>query len=199
MTARGRPRQFDRDVALRAAMMLFWRQGYEATSINDLSTAMGIGAPSLYAAFGSKRKLFDEVVAEYVRRYNSFMVEAIVGEPTLTRGVRRLLRESAVAVTRPGLPRGCLVVSAATNTTSPEVEQALRKLRNDGIKALEGAVRMAIAGGELPDDTNPRQLAHYVFATMQGIAQQARDGASRATLEAIAELAMRAWPVKTPA
>ena len=160
---------------------------------------MGIGAPSLYAAFGSKRQLFDEVVGEYVRRYNSYMVEAIVGEPELTRGVRRLLRESAAAVTRPGLPRGCLIVSAATNTTSPEVEQALRKLRNDGIKALEGAIRMAIAGGELSAGTDPRQLAHYVFATMQGIAQQARDGAGRATLEAIAELAMLAWPATEPA
>ncbi|WP_432981254.1 TetR/AcrR family transcriptional regulator [Dactylosporangium sp. CA-233914] len=191
---RGRPRQFDRDVALHTAVMLFWERGYEATSIDDLSAAMGIGIPSLYAAFGSKRKLFDEVVAEYTRLYRSFMTTAIAEEPTLTDGVRRLLHEAAEACTRPGLPRGCLVISAATNTTSPEVEEGLRKLRTDGVDVLEGLIRQAIDAGELPADTDARALAHYVCATLQGIAQQARDGAERGTLESIAALAMHAWP-----
>ncbi|WP_238014434.1 TetR/AcrR family transcriptional regulator [Dactylosporangium sp. AC04546] len=194
---RGRPRQFDRDDALRTAVMLFWERGYEATSINDLSEAMGIGVPSLYAAFGSKRELFDEVVAEYTRQYRAFMQTAIAEEPTLTAGVRRLLHEAAAAVTRPGLPRGCLVISAATNTTSPEVEEGLRKLRTDGVEVLESLIRRAVAAGELPPGTDASGLAHYVCATLQGIAQQARDGADRGTLETIAALAMHAWPAPT--
>ena len=193
-TRRGRPRQFDRDTALHTAVEVFWERGYEATSVNDLATAMGVGVPSLYAAFGSKRALFDEVVEEYTRRYRSFLADAIQQEPTLTGGVRRLLHEAAAASTRPGLPRGCLVVSAAMNTTSPEVEQLLRRLRVEGTDALETLIAAAVTTGELPAGTDPRGLAHYVSATLQGIALQARDGADRATLETIAALAMRAWP-----
>jgi AcrR family transcriptional regulator len=191
---RGRPRQFDRDVALRIAVEVFWERGYEATSINDLATAMGVGVPSLYAAFGSKRALFEEVVADYVQQYRSFLQAAIGEEPTLTGGVRRLLREAAAASTRPGLPRGCLVVSAAVNTTSPEIEQLLRELRVKETKTLEARIKRAVTAGELPAGTDARGLAQYVSATLQGIAQQARDGADPAALETVAALAMRAWP-----
>ncbi|MEV0133279.1 TetR/AcrR family transcriptional regulator [Dactylosporangium sp. NPDC050688] len=194
---RGRPRQFDRDVALGIAVEVFWARGYEATSINDLATAIGIGVPSLYAAFGSKRALFEEVVAEYTRRHAASLQTAIDQEPTLTGAVRRLLLEAAAASTRPGLPRGDLIVSAAVNTTAPEVEQLLRKLRVDGTATLEALIARAVAAGELPAGTDAHGLAHYVSATLQGIAQQARDGADRATLEKVAALAMRAWPAGT--
>ncbi|MEV4138367.1 TetR/AcrR family transcriptional regulator [Dactylosporangium sp. NPDC049742] len=195
-TRRGRPRQFDRGEALRAAVEVFWARGYEATSVNDLATAMGVGVPSLYAAFGSKRALFEEVVAEYTRLYRSFMQAAIDEEPTLTAGVRRLLHEAAAACTRPGLPRGCLVISAATNTTSPEAEELLRGLRLAGLEALEALIGQAVEAGELPAGTDPRGLAHFVTGTLQGMAHQARDGADREALEAVADLAMRAWPAR---
>jgi AcrR family transcriptional regulator len=191
---RGRPRSFDRETALERAIMAFWERGYEATSVSDLTRAMGIGAPSLYAAFGDKRALFDEVVQVYAARYGSFPARALAEEPTARAAVRRMLREAAAEYTAPGRPHGCLVVHAATNCTTPEVEQALRDRRNANITAIESRIRADIASGELPSGTDAAALARHAGAMIQGMSQQARDGASRAELEALAEIAMTIWP-----
>ncbi|MEU5235252.1 TetR/AcrR family transcriptional regulator [Streptomyces lydicus] len=193
---RGRPRSFDRETALEQAVRSFWEQGYEATSISDLTRAMGISAPSLYAAFGDKRALFDEVVAEYGRLYGGFISRAVAEEPTARRGVERALREAAAEYTAPGRPRGCLVISAALNISpaSAEVAASLREMRRSNLREIASAVRADVAAGELPADTDAEALADYVGAVIQGISQQARDGAERTALEAVVELAMRAWP-----
>ncbi|MCD0449079.1 TetR/AcrR family transcriptional regulator [Actinocorallia sp. API 0066] len=193
-TRRGRPRGYDRAAALEQALVLFWDRGYEATSIAELTAAMGMGAPSLYAAFGSKRQLFDEVVRSYGRTYHAFMARALVEEPTLRRGVERLLREAASEYTRPDRPPGCLVISAAVNCSSPDVEQALRTLRASDVKAFEHLIKSATSAGELPSDTDPHSLALFTSVTLQGMAQQARDGATRTELEAVAALALTSWP-----
>jgi AcrR family transcriptional regulator len=159
-----------------------------------LTAAMGVGAPSLYATFGSKRELFDEVVAVYGREHHAFMAKALLEEPTLKGGMERMLREAADAYTRPDLPRGCLVISAAVNCSSPEVEQALRSQRASELDALERLIRIAIANGELPAGTEARTLAVFTSVLMQGMAAQARDGADRGELEAVAALAIRALP-----
>ncbi|HLL35078.1 TetR/AcrR family transcriptional regulator [Streptomyces sp.] len=190
---RGRPRSFDRETALEKAIMAFWEHGYEATSVSDLTRAMGIGAPSLYSAFGDKRALFDEVVQVYGARYGSFVGRALAEEPTARAAVERTLREAAVEYTAPGRPHGCLVVHAATNCTTPEVEQSLRERRNAGIAAFESRIRADIASGELPPGTDAAALARHTGAMIQGMSQQARDGASRAELEALAEIAMAVW------
>ncbi|MFI6489995.1 TetR/AcrR family transcriptional regulator [Streptomyces sp. NPDC050564] len=191
---RGRPRSFDRETALEKAILAFWEHGYEATSVSDLTRVMGIGAPSLYAAFGDKRSLFDEVVREYGTRYGSFGDRALAEEPTARGAVERMLCEAAVEYTAPGHPHGCLVIHAATNCTSPEVEESLRERRNANIAAFESRIKAGIAAGELPADTNAAALARYTGAIIQGMSQQARDGASREQLEALAELAMALWP-----
>ncbi|WP_324786095.1 TetR/AcrR family transcriptional regulator [Streptomyces sp. H51] len=191
---RGRPRSFDRETALEKAVMAFWEHGYEATSVSGLTRAMGIGAPSLYAAFGDKQALFEEVVRVYGTRYGSFGERALAEEPTARAAVERILREAAVEYTAPGRPHGCLVIHAATNCTSPEVEESLRERRNADIAAFENRIRDGIAAGELPAGTDARALARHTGAVLQGMSQQARDGASREELAALAEIALTIWP-----
>ncbi|MCD7439184.1 TetR/AcrR family transcriptional regulator [Streptomyces lincolnensis] len=191
---RGRPRSFDRATALEKALLAFWEHGYEATSVSDLTRVMDIGAPSLYAAFGDKRSLFEEVVREYGVKYGSFGDRALAEEPTARAAVERTLREAAAEYTDPAHPYGCLVVHAATNCSTPEVEQSLRERRNANIAAFESRIRADIAAGELPAGTDAAALARHVGAMIQGMSQQARDGASRTDLEALVEIAMAIWP-----
>ncbi|WP_420079648.1 TetR/AcrR family transcriptional regulator [Streptomyces sp. JL4002] len=191
---RGRPRSFDRDAALDKAMTAFWERGYEATSIADLTASIGIGAPSLYAAFGDKRKLFDEVVVVYGSRYGDFAAVALAEEPTARAAVERVLREAAEVYTDPAHPRGCMVLSAAVNTTSDEVAETLRERRAANLALFESRIRADVAAGVLPPDTDASALARYAGAVLQGMSQQSRDGATREELRAVAERALLAWP-----
>ncbi|MFD7063841.1 TetR/AcrR family transcriptional regulator, partial [Streptomyces sp. NPDC059906] len=191
---RGRPRSFDRATALEAALLAFWEHGYEATSVSDLTRVMDIGAPSLYAAFGDKRSLFEEVVQEYGVRYGSFGERALAEEPSARAGIERMLREAAAEYTAPGRPHGCLVIHAAANCSTAEVEESLRERRNANIAAIESRIGADVAEGVLPPDTDAAALARYTGAMIQGMSQQARDGASRAELEALAEIALAVWP-----
>ncbi len=191
---RGRPRSFDRETALEKAILAFWEHGYEGTSVSDLTEVMGIGAPSLYAAFGDKRSLFEEVVTAYGARYGSFGDRALTEEPTVRAAVARMLHEAAAEYTEPGRPHGCLVIHAATNCTTPEVEDSLRERRNANIAAIESRMNAGVAAGELPADADTAALARHTGAMIQGMSQQARDGATKEQLEAVAELAMRVWP-----
>ncbi|MER6060534.1 TetR/AcrR family transcriptional regulator [Streptomyces sp. NPDC001792] len=192
--SRGRPRSFDRATALEKALMAFWEHGYEATSVADLTHIMGIGTPSLYAAFGDKRSLFEEVVRLYTATHGAFGERALAEEPTARAAVARMLREAAAAYTDPAHPYGCLVVHAATNCTSPEVARLLRDRRNADIAAFESRIRADVAAGRLPAGTDAAALARHAGAVVQGMSQQARDGASRGELEALAEIALSIWP-----
>ncbi|MFC8146626.1 TetR/AcrR family transcriptional regulator [Streptomyces paradoxus] len=192
--SRGRPRSFDRETALEKALLAFWEHGYEATSVSDLTRVMDIGAPSLYAAFGDKRSLFEEVVRMYGTRHGSIADRALAEEPTARDAVERTLREAATSYTEPGHPHGCLVVHAATNCSTPEVEESLRDRRNANIAAFESRIRADVAAGVLPPATDAAALARHTGAMIQGMSQQARDGASREELEAVAEIALSIWP-----
>ncbi|MEY9994143.1 AcrR family transcriptional regulator [Streptomyces sp. V4I8] len=191
---RGRPRSFDRETALEKAILAFWEHGYEATSVSDLTRVMDIGTPSLYAAFGDKRSLFEEVVREYGVRYGSFGDRALAEEPTARAAVARMLREAASEYTDPAHPHGCLIVHAATNCSTPEVEESLRGRRNANIAAIRSRIEADIATGALPAGIDAAALARHTGAMIQGMSQQARDGASREELEALAEIAMASWP-----
>jgi AcrR family transcriptional regulator len=192
---RGRPRSFDRDAALAAAIRLFWERGYEATSVADLTEAMGIRPPSLYAAFGDKRRLFAEVVARYGELH---ALPAPSGEATVRAGVASMLQEAAHSYTASEHPPGCMIISAAANCSDPGVRDALRALRNANIADLEERIAAAVASGEEPAATDPAALARYLGAVLQGMSQQARDGARREDLEQVAAVAMRAWPATEP-
>ncbi|MFD5701590.1 TetR/AcrR family transcriptional regulator [Streptomyces lasiicapitis] len=194
---RGRPRSFDRETALEKALRQFWEHGYEATTVSDLTREMGIGAPSLYAAFGDKRTLFEEVLVRYAGSYGAFGGQALVEEPTARAAMERILREAAAVFTEPGHPHGCMVIHAATNCTTPEIEQTLRKQRNANIATFASRIQQGIDAGEVLDGTDATDLARYVGAVFQGMSQQSRDGATREDLEAVVGLAMRAWPEAT--
>jgi AcrR family transcriptional regulator len=192
--SRGRPRSFDRETALEKAILAFWERGYEATSVADLTRVMGIGAPSLYAAFGDKQTLFQEAVLAYGTRYAAFGDRALAEEPTARGAVARTLREAAAVYTAPGHPHGCLFVHASVSCSTPEVAESLRARRNAAIAAFESRIRAGVAAGELPADTDATALARHAGAVIHGMSQQARDGATRQELEAVAELAMAIWP-----
>ncbi|MER5643532.1 TetR/AcrR family transcriptional regulator [Streptosporangium sp. NPDC002524] len=194
---RGRPRTFDHAAALTAATRLFWERGYEATSVGELTEAMGIRPGSLYAAFGDKKSLFKEVVREYGRSpVGAFMGVALEEEPTAYGAFARILREAAVIYPDPSHPAGCLTISAATNVTTQDAEVGvfLRDLRNGNLATFEARLRTARQAGELPAGADPRALAAYFATVVQGMSQRARDGATAAELTETAELALTAWP-----
>ncbi|MFC9292154.1 TetR/AcrR family transcriptional regulator [Streptomyces sp. NPDC057052] len=199
-TRRGRPRSFDRETALVRATLLFWQHGYEGTSVSDLTAAMGISPPSLYAAFGDKRTLFTEVVDRYGSTFGAFMENALAQESDARAGFARMLDEAAVSYTDPEHPAGCLVITAATNCSpqTADIEQDLRARRVANIRSFEERLEDARARGSLPEGADTRALAVYFAAVVQGMSQQARDGATTAELRRVAEYAMAAWPEPAP-
>src|SRR5713101_4013897 len=192
---RGRPRAFDQQAALDRALMLFWRQGYEPTSLSDLSRAMGLNAPSIYAAFGNKERLFLRVLDRYLEARVG-EVERALQAPTAEAAVRHLLIRAARRFTSPENPPGCLVVLAAARV-SPQarmIQSKLRHRRRRREALLRARIQQGIDAGELSIGTRAAQLAKFYATVFQGMAMQAADGASRAELGAVAKEAMAAWP-----
>ncbi len=181
-------------------MFEFWRRGFDGVSVSELTTRMGIAAPSLYAAFGDKRALFREALDAYLDSFGGFFEEALVAEPTVRRGVRRALRSAAVEYTRPGRPRGCLVLSAAVAcaASSADVEALLRDRREANLAALRERIAADMAAGVLAPTIGADTLARYTGAVLQGLSQQARDGASAEELLGVVEAAMTSWPLSGP-
>ncbi|GAA1975681.1 TetR/AcrR family transcriptional regulator [Catenulispora subtropica] len=194
MTTRG-PRSFDRDAALDIAMTLFWRHGYEATSVAALTKAMGINPPSMYAAFGDKRRLFSEAVRRYAETHGSYGAKALE-QTTSYDVVETMLHLAAAEYAGPGHPPGCLVVDGATNTAeaSDDVKQELRAFR-EGIKqAIAARIAADVEAGLLPPDIDAPALAMFYAAVVQGMSTQARDGATPDELRRMADVALTAWP-----
>ncbi|WP_437310879.1 TetR/AcrR family transcriptional regulator [Sorangium sp. So ce388] len=196
--ARGRPRAFDRRAALEAALRVFWRHGYDTTSLAELTAAMKITPPSLYAAFGSKKELFLEAVALYAETHGASVAQVLSESPTARAAIARILLEFAAFTSAPEHPLGCFFVLGAMNCTpeSAAVEAALRDRRAAGEGALRQRIARGIAEGELPADTDAAALAKFYGAVLQGMSVQARDGASREELEHIARAALLAWPAR---
>ena len=193
---RGRPRSFDREQALERAMHVFWRQGYEATSVSDLTRAMRINPPSLYAAFGDKEQLYLEALGRYQQRRVESMAKWFDEEPTAKAAVRRLLTEAARELARAGAPRGSMLVFSAMQCSSEALQVKLAE-RRAGVRALlKARIDRGLHEGELVRGTDTDALVDLYSAVFQGMSLQARGGASRKRLAAIAEIAMRAWPEK---
>ncbi|MDA3643196.1 TetR/AcrR family transcriptional regulator [Saccharopolyspora indica] len=191
----GRPRSFDRAAALRAAMELFWERGYEATSLTDLTTAMGISSPSLYAAFGSKENLFRETIALYGsddEEKRSRLQEC----STAREWIEAKLRDNADDYVDPGTPRGCMVVLAATNCSpgNQRVQDFLAECRKGDQQEVRARLDRAVAEGDIPEGADLAAIASFYVTVLQGLSIQARDGCSRETAHAIIDCAMSAWP-----
>ncbi len=192
---RGRPRSFDREQALDRAMDVFWSKGFEGASLSDLTEAMGINPPSLYAAFGDKEGLFVEAVRRYHARLQGTC--PYQEQPTAREAVARLLTDLASIFTDPSHPRGCLAVMAATTSasSSPKLQELLAEQRGQAKARLRARIERGVKEGELPADTDVGALTNFYAAVINGMSLQARDGVSRKGLLAMVDTAMRAWPV----
>jgi AcrR family transcriptional regulator len=196
MTVIGRPREFDRDVALQEAMLVFWRKGFLATSMNDLCDAMGIRSPSLYAAFGSKEALYIEAVGHYAKTIGPSIWGHLTDGPNARACVENLLLAAVESMPECGVtPAGCMVTLAAVSEECPgEIPDIIKSVRLNCLEMLRARLNDAVVAGELPSTTDVDRLSRFYLGVYQGIAIQARDGATSAELKGIAETAMAAWP-----
>lgn len=190
----GRPLSFDRDAALNEAMLLFWRHGYETTSISDLTEAMGITAPSLYTAFGDKKRLFLEAARRYAGDPEA-VGKAIDEAPTAYDAARSMLHAAVVTFTGQTTPPGCLLASATASGSagSAEVQAIVAAYRQRNRNRLHARIERDVASGLLPEDTDAAALAGLVVTVILGLSALARDGVQRDTLSRIADASLVAW------
>ncbi|MGZ8250770.1 MAG: TetR/AcrR family transcriptional regulator [Methylophilaceae bacterium] len=192
---RGRPRAFNHDEALDSALKVFWSRGYEGASLNELTAALGINRPSLYAAFGNKEELFRKALARYMQGPVAYAAEALK-EPTARQVVETFLTKSVELLANPDNPSGCMIVlgALACGEGSEIIRQELISRRMGYQAALTQRFEQARTAGDLPADENPAALARYVTTVHQGMSVQANSGASREELLSIVATAMKNWP-----
>ena len=177
------------------ALKVFWQKGYEGSSLSDLTGAMGINRPSLYAAYGNKEALFRKALDRYIENSAAFLGQSME-QPTARAVVEHLLMSSADGVTCPDNPHGCLTVRCALSSgeAADSIRLELVKRRADGESILRKRLERAQTEGDLPADANPADLARYVMTIHQGMSVQAAGGAGRAQLRRVVKTALQAWP-----
>ncbi|MCI4061313.1 TetR/AcrR family transcriptional regulator [Micromonospora sp. R77] len=202
MATRGRPRTFDPDAALRQALDLFWERGYEGTSLSDLAQAMGIASASIYACFGSKADLFRQVMELYGATAGAPPRRALDEHPTARAAIHAMLRATADQITRPDAPHYCMLVLAAPTgaVENHAVRELLADIRRTQVTAIKDRLVRGVADGDLAaSDAGVDAAARYYATVVQGLSVQARDGATRAELEAVIGCAMAGWDALTSA
>jgi AcrR family transcriptional regulator len=191
----GRVREFDADEALDRALEVFWARGYEGATLDELTAAMGINRPSLYAAFGNKEQLFRKALDRYQTGPQSFLAEALQ-QPTARAAVEAVF-DGFVELQRDRVEsRGCLIISGALacGEESEPVRRELARLRQAAVSALLERLERAVREGDLPGGTDCATLARYIGTVLNGLAVQAASGATEKELRQVAAVAMRAWP-----
>ncbi|HEY0291630.1 MAG TPA: TetR/AcrR family transcriptional regulator [Hansschlegelia sp.] len=196
----GRHKEFDVDEALCAALQVFWRQGYEGASLTELTEAMGITRPSLYATYGNKEDLFRKVLDRYEQNHLCFVAHALE-EPTARATIERLLKGYADVLTNPMHPPGCLGVNSTVGCGGEgnAIRQELIARRSLSEDTLRQRLDRAAQDGELSSGESPADWARYVMAVGLGMAMKAASGATREELYKVADLALRALPVRETA
>jgi AcrR family transcriptional regulator len=191
----GRPKGFDPEKALEAALRVFWKKGYEGTALSDLTAAMGINRPSIYATFGNKEALFRKALDRYSERMTCYTAEALK-EPTARAVAKRLMAGTADSLSCPDNPKGCLIVQGAL--ACGDEAQAIRKeliaRRATGEAEVRERFERAKVEGDLPAGADAGDLARYVMVVTHGMSVQSAGGASREELQGVIELSLRAWP-----
>ncbi len=174
---------------------MFWKKGYEGTALSDLTAAMGINRPSIYATFGNKEALFRKALDRYSERMTNYMGEALK-ESTARAVAERLMAGTADLLSCPGNPKGCLIVQGALacGDEADPIRKELISRRATGEAAVRERFARAAAEGDLPTGTDAADLARYVMAVMHGMAVQSAGGASREELQGVIDLSMGAWP-----
>lgn len=196
MSRRGRPPAFDRDEALRGAMMVFWEKGYEGASLDDLLAAMGLTSPpSFYAAFGSKERLFFDAIELNFQMFGIRPIQALEVASTAREGVRAMLRGSAEIFTGSETPPGCLVFLGAVNCApaSKSVQDRMVAYRTQAPAAIRSRLTRGVAEGDVPSGIDLEPAVSLYATLLNGLPLRARDGATRAELLAGVEAAMTAW------
>ena len=184
---------------LQRATEIFWRQGYEGTSLVDLAAAMGIAQSSLYAAFGSKLELFTEAVDTYMRQYAEIFIEACAEETNPAAAAARILHQSVDRFTADDQPAGCLTTSAAMSggRGTFDVRSAVARKQRANAQVLQDRIESSIQAGELPDQS-AGVLADFIMTLWHGLSAAAATGATRSTLHEVVDVAMTAWPATPP-
>ncbi|GAA3544543.1 TetR/AcrR family transcriptional regulator [Zobellella aerophila] len=191
----GRPRAFDMEKALEKALEVFWKKGYDGASLSDLTEAMGINKPSLYAAFGNKEQLFLKAIELYENRPCAFFYPALQ-QPTAYLVVEHMLFGAATSMADTSHPHGCVVVQGALSCSeaAATVKAALIARRRDGELALRARLEQAREQGDLPADVDTTILARYLGTVLQGMAIQATNGATPEELKQVAQLTLDNFP-----
>jgi AcrR family transcriptional regulator len=194
-TQRGRPRAFDPDAALERAMHVFWAKGYEGASLSNLTRAMRINRPSLYAAFGNKEELFRKVLDRYMDGPLAYFGKALAA-PKVRDVVEQIFLGAARMAGDPRFPSGCLMVQGAlaVGNAAAAVRKEAAGRRTGAEVALCRRLQRAKREDDLPKNADPAELARYVMTVLQGMAVQGADGASPDQLRRVAQVALRAWP-----
>lgn len=194
----GRPREFDVDRAVDRAMEVFWRKGYEAASMPDLTRAMNINRPSLYAAFGNKEQLFRRVLDRYATGVATFIATAL-DKPTLKAVIPDIFHGTAQFLSVKRHPRGCLLMQGtpACGDVADSVRREIVARRVATEVAIRNRLKRAQAQGDLARDVNAADLAKFITALVHGISIQAANGATRAQLQTLAEMAIRACSARS--
>jgi AcrR family transcriptional regulator len=188
----GRPISFDKDVALEAAMLLFWERGFEGTSMADLTQAMGLNPSSIYAAFGDKHALFSLAVKRYMDSRTQYATEAL-DQPTLEKVVRAPFDNTVAFLSAPGHPPTCMTLAGAVGCSADATpaRDIMTEIRKQNEVAMRERFLQARKSGELSKDINVDDYTRYLSSILAGLSIQAANGSTKTELKRTAQMALR--------